>query len=49
MAFDDGIHLNKEVRKWFEWYNQKRPHQALDYRTPEVVYWEMRSLLKKLE
>lgn len=49
MAFDDGIHLNKEVRRWFEWYNQKRPHQALDYRTPEVVYWEMRSVLKKLE
>jgi hypothetical protein len=21
MAFEDGIHLNKEVRKWFEWYN----------------------------
>jgi putative transposase len=49
MAFEDGIHLNKEVRRWFEWYNQKRPHQALNYRTPEVVYWEMRSLLKKLE
>jgi len=46
MAFEDGIHLNKEVRKWFDWYNQKRPHQALDYRTPEVVYWEKRSLSK---
>jgi putative transposase len=43
MAFADGIHLNQEVRKWFEWYNQKRPHQALDYRTPEVVYWEQRA------
>lgn len=43
MAFEDGIHLNTEVRKWFEWYNQKRPHQALDYRTPEVVYWEPRA------
>jgi len=43
MAFEDGIHLNKEVRKWFEWYNRKRPHQALDYRTPEVVYWEQRA------
>ena len=49
MAFEDGIHLHKEVRRWFEWYNQERPHQALNYRTPEVVYWEMRSLLKKLE
>ncbi|URD48292.1 IS3 family transposase (plasmid) [Chroococcidiopsis sp. CCNUC1] len=42
MAFEDGIHLNQEVRKWFEWYNQERPHQALNYRTPEVVYWETR-------
>jgi putative transposase len=42
MAFEDGIHLNKEVRTWFEWYNQERPHQALNYRTPEVVYWSTR-------
>lgn len=27
----------------------EEPNQALNYRTPEVVYWEMRSLLKKLE
>jgi putative transposase len=40
MAFEDGIHLNKEVRKWFNWYNQERPHQALNYRTPEIVYCE---------
>jgi len=32
-----------------EWYNRERPHQALDYRTPEVAYWEMRLPLKKLE
>lgn len=25
-----------------DWYNQERPHQALNYRTPEVVYWEKR-------
>lgn len=42
IAFEDGIHLNQEVCKWFEWYNQKRPHQALNYRTPEAVYWEKR-------
>jgi putative transposase len=42
MSFEGGIHLNQEVRRWFDWYNQKRPHQALDYRTPDVVYWEMR-------
>jgi putative transposase len=43
MAFEDGIHLNKEVQRWFHWYNQERPHQALKYRTPEMVYWETRS------
>ncbi|MGQ9870983.1 integrase core domain-containing protein [Leptodesmis sp.] len=38
MAFEDGIHLRKEVQRWFHWYNQERPHQALKYRTPEAVY-----------
>ena len=47
MAFEDGIHLNKEVRKWVDWYNQERPHQALDYRTPEIVYWEKRFVSKE--
>ena len=37
-AFTDGIHLKQEVKQWFEWYNQTRPHQALDYKTPEQVY-----------
>ena len=39
-AFEDGHHLNQEVTRWFDWYNQERPHQALGYRTPEEVYWE---------
>jgi len=40
MAFDSGIHLNQEVNTWFNWYNKERPHQALDYRTPEDIYLE---------
>jgi putative transposase len=39
-SFDDGKHLTREVKKWFNWYNQKRPHQALDYQTPNEVYWQ---------
>lgn len=39
MAFEDGIHLKQEVNTWFAWYNKERPHQALDYCTPEQVYW----------
>ena len=42
MAFENGKHLNREVCRWMDWYNQERPHQALNYRTPEVVYWENR-------
>lgn len=37
-AFEDGVHLRQEVKQWFEWYNQIRPHQALNYKTPEQVY-----------
>jgi len=47
MVFEDGRHLNQEVRQWFDWYNQERPHQALNYRTPETVYWEGRSVCKE--
>ncbi|WP_253188214.1 transposase [Leptolyngbya sp. 'hensonii'] len=43
MAFEDGIHLNQEVKRWFHWYNQEPPHQALNYRMPDVVYWEKRT------
>lgn len=26
------------IARWFEFYNHRRPHQALDYRTPAAVY-----------
>jgi transposase InsO family protein len=26
------------VKCWFEWYNHNRPHQSLNYKTPEEVY-----------
>jgi putative transposase len=39
-AFENGHHLNQEVRLWFDWYNQERPHQALNYQTPEFVYYK---------
>jgi len=32
--------LTESVKKWFNWYNNERPHQTLEYRTPEQVYWE---------
>ena len=39
-AFDDGKHLAQEVNIWFQWYNRQRPHQSLNYRTPDEMYYE---------
>lgn len=36
--FEDGRHLNKEVKKWINGYNDERHHQSLDYQTPKFVY-----------
>jgi putative transposase len=47
MAFEDGKHLHREVKKWFNWYNQERLHQSLDYRTPDEVYRNSRLMLKE--
>jgi putative transposase len=38
-AFEDGQHLAQEVNDWFRWYNQHRPHQSLNYQTPDEVYY----------
>lgn len=29
------------LRKFFDWYNSGRPHQALNYRTPKEVYYNL--------
>lgn len=39
-AFETVKMLKKEVKEWFEWYNQERPHQSLNYRTPNQFYLE---------
>lgn len=39
-AFETVKILKKEVKEWFEWYNQERPHQSLNYRTPNQFYLE---------
>lgn len=30
------------LKSYFDFYNTKRPHQSLDYKTPEHTYWEER-------
>lgn len=38
--FEDGQHLMREVKDWFQWYNQSRPHQSLNYKTPDEIYYK---------
>ena len=42
--YPKGYESLKEVRqglkKYFNFYNEKRPHQGLEYRTPAEVYFE---------
>lgn len=40
LEFDDGKDLKQEVKKWFQWYNEKRFHKSLDYQTTDSVYWK---------
>ena len=28
----------KEIGKYLQFYNSERPHQSLEYKTPELVY-----------
>jgi len=37
-AYESIGHAKKELKKFFERYNMRRPHQGLDDRTPDDVY-----------
>ena len=37
-AIEDGANLRQGLVEWFNWYNQERVHQSLDYATPDDVY-----------
>jgi putative transposase len=36
--YGGGLEAGRGIGKWFDRYNQERPHQALDYATPAEVY-----------
>jgi len=36
--FQDGAELYKALKEYFDFYNNERLHQGLDYRTPAEVY-----------
>ena len=33
-------HPDESLQEFVKWYNKERIHHALDYKTPEEVYWE---------
>jgi len=37
-AYDSVAEARQGIGAWFGFYNGKRPHQALDYRTPRAVH-----------
>jgi putative transposase len=41
----DGLDLIKSLRKYFDYYNNSRPHSSLDYRTPAEMYFAGRDSL----
>ena len=38
-AWETGSEARAGVRKWMDFYNQKRPHSALGGKPPATVYW----------
>ena len=38
-AYNNGNELRKGLREYFEFYNEQRSHQALDYQTPDEIYY----------
>src|SRR6185437_514475 len=38
-AYEDGTQLRRGLTEYFDFYNTQRTHQALDYQTPDDVYY----------
>jgi putative transposase len=38
--YGDGLSAGRGLGRWFDGYNQVRPHEALDYATPAEVYFD---------
>src|ERR1035437_1170813 len=38
-AYEDGVRLFNGLNKYFNFYNNERPHQSLDYKTPDSQYY----------
>ena len=38
-AYTNSLEVRKALREYFRFYNERRPHQALGYRTPAEVFY----------
>jgi putative transposase len=38
-VYQDGVDLYQGLKKYFDFYNLKRPHQSLKFLTPEMVFY----------
>ena len=48
-AYADGWQLETGLQAYFEFYNCRRFHQGLNYRTPEQVFKGIKSTINKVE
>ncbi|PID44206.1 MAG: hypothetical protein CSB48_02580 [Proteobacteria bacterium] len=39
-AYDTVNHLRQSLKKYFHFYNAKRPHQGCDGKAPDEVYYQ---------
>lgn len=39
-AYETGAELSKDLKTWFSWYNERRPHSSLDDLTPDDAYYQ---------
>jgi len=44
-AYRDGCEARQRLTEYFDFYNRRRGHQSLDYRTPDEVYFAGRNAL----
>ncbi len=41
-AYESTKQARESIARWINFYNHQRPHQALDYRTPAEVHFEIK-------